>query len=46
MSTPADGPDVYEPVVRVTGPAIATVVNVTTTQSGQVSGERQDYITK
>jgi hypothetical protein len=44
MSTPADGPDVYQPVVREPGPSRATVVNVTTTQSGQVSGERQDYI--
>jgi hypothetical protein len=44
MSNPADGPDVYKPEVRVTGPAKANVANVTTTKSGQVSGERRDSI--
>jgi hypothetical protein len=44
MSTPADGPDVYKPVVRVTGPAVATVTNEVTTKSGTVMGQREDYI--
>ena len=43
MSNPADGPDVYKPHVDINGPTTA-VVNVTTTKSGQVSGEKQDFI--
>ena len=44
MSNPADGPDVYKPHVDINGPDRTAVVNVTTTKSGQVSGEKQDFI--